>query len=231
MRFKEIVAPTIKELFVQQIEKMILSGQLRPGDRIPSERDLSEEMKISKTVVHEGIRELRRLGFVDVTSRRGVTVADYAQTGNLDTLVAIMRFHGGQLDKKTAISLLNVRSYLEGPAFETLAENHTDADVERLTALQAEAEAAMEDDGELALSLFRYHRTVAYLCGNTIIPLIFNAFSAVSQEFWRGYIHAYGAKYCVELLATFTDYIRTGDGKRASRLLRDGLNEYAQQLR
>ena len=83
MRFKEIVAPTIKELFVQQIEKMILSGQLRPGDRIPSERDLSEEMKISKTVVHEGIRELRRLGFVDVTSRRGVTVADYAQTGNL----------------------------------------------------------------------------------------------------------------------------------------------------
>lgn len=40
MRFKEIVAPTIKELFVQQIEKMILSGQLRPGDRIPSERDL-----------------------------------------------------------------------------------------------------------------------------------------------------------------------------------------------
>ena len=101
MRFKEIVAPTIKELFVQQIEKMILSGQLRPGDRIPSERDLSEEMKISKTVVHEGIRELRRLGFVDVTSRRGVTVADYAQTGNLDTLVAIMRFHGGQLDKKS----------------------------------------------------------------------------------------------------------------------------------
>ena len=58
MRFKEIVAPTIKELFVQQIEKMILSGQLRPGDRIPSERDLSEEMKICLLYTSDAADEL-----------------------------------------------------------------------------------------------------------------------------------------------------------------------------
>lgn len=81
MVFREIVAPTVKELFVQQLEGMILSGELRPGDRLPTERELADEMKISKTVVHEGLRELHRLGFLDIASRRGVTVADYAQTG------------------------------------------------------------------------------------------------------------------------------------------------------
>ena len=62
MVFREIVAPTVKELFVQQLEGMILSGELRPGDRLPTERELADEMKISKTVVHEGLRELHRLG-------------------------------------------------------------------------------------------------------------------------------------------------------------------------
>ena len=56
MAFHEIVAPTVKALFIQQIEGMILSGELRPGDRLPTERELADEMKISKTVVHEGLR-------------------------------------------------------------------------------------------------------------------------------------------------------------------------------
>ena len=47
VEFKEIVAPSIRELFVQQVVGMILSGQLRPGDRLPSERVLADDMKIS----------------------------------------------------------------------------------------------------------------------------------------------------------------------------------------
>ena len=43
MEFKEIVAPSIRELFVQQVVGMILSGQLRPGDRLPTERELCLE--------------------------------------------------------------------------------------------------------------------------------------------------------------------------------------------
>ena len=133
MEFKEIVAPSIRELFVQQVVGMILSGQLRPGDRLPTERELADNMKISKTAVHEGVRELHRLGFLDVTSRRGVSVADYAQTGTVDTLLAIMHYHGGQLDAKTCRSILQVRYYLEGPAFRGLAlEDITTDDVQRL---------------------------------------------------------------------------------------------------
>ena len=49
MAFREIVAPTVKELFVQQLEGMILSGELRPGDRLPTERELADEMKIRST--------------------------------------------------------------------------------------------------------------------------------------------------------------------------------------
>ena len=86
MDFRPIVAPSIRELFIQQLEGAILSGQLKPGDRLPTERELADTMHISKTVVHEGLRELHRLGFLDIASRRGVTVADYAQTGSLEKI-------------------------------------------------------------------------------------------------------------------------------------------------
>lgn len=60
MAFRKIDAPSIKELFLSQMEEMILSGELKPGDKLPPERELADTMGISKTVVHEGIRELSR---------------------------------------------------------------------------------------------------------------------------------------------------------------------------
>ena len=136
MDFRPIVAPSIRELFIQQVEGAILSGQLKPGDRLPTERELADTMHISKTVVHEGLRELHRLGFLDIASRRGVTVADYAQTGSLETLMAIMDYHGGLPDEKTARSILRLRYYLEAPALRDLAASHTPADLDTLRALQ-----------------------------------------------------------------------------------------------
>lgn len=230
MQFKEIVAPSIRELFIQQVEGLILSGQLRPGDRLPTERELADEMKISKTVVHEGLRELHRLGFLEVASRRGVTVADYAQTGNLETLLAIMQYNGGHLDKKTSHSLLAVRSYIECPALEALAEHHTEADLQKLEELQQEVKDAMDDLQAMADALFRYHRTVAFLSGNTITPLILNAFAPVSMDVWIGYIRAYSPKICLQQLEAFTDCIRTGNGALASAMLRQGLADYEEKL-
>ena len=232
MEFREIVAPSIKELFVQQLEGMILSGQLRPGEKLPTERELADEMKISKTVVHEGLRELHRLGFLNIASRRGVTVADYAQTGSLETLRAIMDFHGGIPDRKTALSILKLRYYLEGPAMEELAARHTAADMAALRALQRQAEqAAQESVDALAEALFRYHRGITFLSGNTITPLIFNAFATVNLEFWKEYIQVTGTAHCLERLEQFTSFIEAGEGQQASALLRLGLEQFITRMR
>ena len=227
MVFREIVAPTVKELFVQQLEGMILSGELRPGDRLPTERELADEMKISKTVVHEGLRELHRLGFLDIASRRGVTVADYAQTGSLETLRAIMDFHGGIPDRKTALSILRLRYYLEAPAMEELAARHTAADMAALRALQRQAEEASARSIDFAQALFRYHRGVTFLSGNTITPLIFNAFTTVNLAFWQKYIASEGTARCLETLERFTDCIAAGEGAAAAaELLRTGIQRF-----
>ena len=216
MPFQEISSPSLRKLFVQQLEGLILSGELRPGDRLPTERELADEMKISKTVVHEGLRELHQLGFLQVESRKGVTVADYAQTGSLETLMAIMDYHGGLPDKKTASSILDLRYYLEAPA---------------LRALQQKAEeASLSGVGPLAEALLRYHRGVTFLSGNTITPLIFNAFARVNLEFWSDYVRLEGIARSLHTLSRFTKLIEAGEGDAAAELLRQGLERFRAAL-
>lgn len=231
MNFKKIDAPSIKELFLSQIEEMILSGELKPNDRLPSERELADTMGVSKTIVHEGIRELTRMGFLDVVSRKGVYIADYASTGNLDTLFAIIRYRGGMPDRKMLIDLLDVRIYLECPAIEDLARRHDPDDIRTLELLQADVQRTISSDIQtFASSLFMYRKTLTALSGNCITPLLMNAFFTASISAWTDYCEYIGRQDTYAVLAQTTEYIRNGDSQGAIRLFTECIEKYKKHL-
>lgn len=231
LTFKKIDAPSIKELFLTQMEELILSGDLKPGDRLPSERELADTMGISKTVVHEGIRELSRKGFLDVASRRGVYVADYTSTGNLDTLFAMIRYRGGMPDRKILISLLDTRLYLECPALRILCERHQPEDADKLSQLLESARAAVDGDiADFASALFLYRRTVVSLTGNCISPLIMNAFFQASITAWIDYCEHLGRERIVEILEETTACVRTGRADWAVELFSGCVEQFKTHL-
>ena len=65
MQFKKLSAPSLKELFVEEIESKILSGELAIGEKLPSERELAASMQVSRAVINAGIIELEQKGFLD----------------------------------------------------------------------------------------------------------------------------------------------------------------------
>lgn len=231
MIFKKIDAPSIKELFLTQIEEMILSGELKSGDRLPPERELADIMGISKTIVHEGIKELARIGFLDVVSRKGVFVADYATTGNIDTLFAIIRYRGGMPDKKMLVDLLDARIYLECPAIEILADKRDPEDIKKLESLlQNVRNASCADIREFASALFLYRKTLTSLSGNCITPLIMNAFFTASISAWADYCEYIGRETTYQELAQTTEFIKAGDAQGAVRLFTECIERYKNHL-
>ena len=88
MEFAKLSAPSLKDLFVQQLQGMILSGALPVGTQLPPERVLAEQMQVSRTVVNSGLAELSGQGFLEVRPRQGTCVADYRRRGNLSILYA-----------------------------------------------------------------------------------------------------------------------------------------------
>lgn len=109
MEFKKLNAPSLKELFVNELQNMILSGKLEIGSKLPPERELAESMKVSRAVINSGIAELEKKGFLVVRPRIGTFVADYRRDGSLDTLVAIMNYNGGVLKNREVKSVLETR--------------------------------------------------------------------------------------------------------------------------
>ena len=90
MEFAKLSAPSLKDLFVQQLQGMILSDELPMGTQLPPERELAQQMQVSRAVVNGGLAELAQQGFLEVRPRQGTFVADYRRKGNLSTLIAIM---------------------------------------------------------------------------------------------------------------------------------------------
>lgn len=226
MGFNEIVAPTIKELFVRELEDMIISGELAAGERLPSERELAERMKISKTAVHGGVVDMVRMGFLEVAPRKGVFVGDYAANGTLEALTAIMQHDGGRMDSRNIRSLMEMRYAIESVAIARMIENGDPAAVKRLRALNDEAQRIVDggppiDYRALAELYFRFHHHICVASGNTIAPLIFNAFKTPSVTFWTNSSRALGPEESVRRLNLFTCYIEAGDTAGALRHLRD----------
>ena len=87
MKFKELVTPSLTDLFIKELQRMILSGELKIGDKLPTERELSENMKVSRAVVNGGLNQLAEMGFIRIAPRKGAYVNDYIESGNMEVLV------------------------------------------------------------------------------------------------------------------------------------------------
>ena len=76
MEFEKLSAPSLKDLFVQQLQGMILSGELAVGTQLPPERELAWQMQVSRAVVNGGLSELAQQGFVEIRPRQGAFVTN-----------------------------------------------------------------------------------------------------------------------------------------------------------
>lgn len=195
MEFERLYAPSLKELFVKQLQGRILSGELPLGTRLPSERELCEQMSVSRAVVNGGIAELARQGFLEVRPRQGTFVADYRRNGNMDTLRAIMEYNGGVLGKEEIRSILEVRQGLEHMTVSRVIDFASDAELAHLgsfvDALGSTPSPAPAQAAEIA---FCFQHEMTLIGGNHILPLIYSSFKVPCTALWVRFCRKYGVR-------------------------------------
>lgn len=183
MGFNKITALSMTDLFVQQLENMILSGELVVGEQLPPARELAVKMGVSRTVVSAGLVELEKLGFVEIKPRQGVYVCDYRRRGTMETLVAIMRYNGGALRKNEVRSLLETRDAMESMCMRLVVERAGIAELEELAPLLDSIRETSDND-EAAARIFAFHHELAVLSGNVLMPLLYHSFKPQSIYLW-----------------------------------------------
>lgn len=184
MSFEKITNISLTDLFVEQIEKKILSGELAIGEKLPSARDLASMIGVSRPVISAGLIELEKMGFIEVKPRLGAYVCDYRRKGTVETLVAIMRYNGGAMRRNEVASLLQVRRSLECLCMDLIIDSVSDEDIRRMKPFLEDINTADTSD-QIAEAIFTFHHELAVLSGNVLLPLLYHSFKPQSIYLWK----------------------------------------------
>lgn len=224
MEFKKISSPTLRELFVQQLEDLILSGKLKIGEKLPTERQLAESMQVSRSVVNNGIADLEKKGFLVVKPRSGTYVADYRRMGTIDTLISIMNFNGGRIRNDELKSILEVRIALDSLAAKLCVSTITDEEIELLHQ-HVERIRKARDIAEASEAAFDFQHEFALISKNVLIPLIFQSFKTPVSTMWERFCTLHGISALYDNNYRLWTYIRNRDTEGTIAWIESSINE------
>jgi len=137
MPFEPIQPEKISQTVVRQIEQLILRGILKPGERLPSERELSERLGVSRPSLREALAELQDSGLLSSRAGSGVFVGDVLGSAFSDTLVRLFSNHD-----EAVFDYIAFRRDMEGLAAERAATKGTNTDLKVIDTIFKKMEAA-----------------------------------------------------------------------------------------
>lgn len=222
MEFKKISSPTLKELFVTEIESMILSGELAIGEKLPPERELAQQMQISRSVVNDGIVDLAHRGFLNIIPRQGTYVADYKKHGTVDILIAIMK--NGSITEDYIHSVLDIRQIFMDYALEHVVPDITDENILALRQiLHSFHETTIPHDW--AELMYDFDHLLTVLSGNILLPILFSSFKIPNVMLLERYFKLHGLEPMDKRNRLLIDAIEQRDVEKAKAAIQDSIRE------
>ncbi len=168
---------------IDQLKEMIISGRLRPGDRLPREADLAGDLGVSRNSLREAVRALSLVRVLDVRQGDGTYVTSLEPALLMDALAFVVEF---QRDSEV-LHYLEVRRVLEPAAAAMAARRITPqeaADLRRHAA-QAVPDLPVED---LVRNDLEFHRRIAAIAGNPVLAALIESVTGPTTRarVWRG---------------------------------------------
>jgi GntR family transcriptional regulator, transcriptional repressor for pyruvate dehydrogenase complex len=168
---------------IEKIKAMIVSGELRPGDRLPKETDLAAQLGLSRNSLREAVRALSMVRILDVRQGDGTYVTSLEPTALLDGLSFIVDLH----HDATVLEFFEVRRILE-PAATALAAHKIEPGA--LDALRDHLAGVTDASPveDLVANDLEFHRRIAEAAGNAVLYSLVDTLGGptIRARIWRG---------------------------------------------
>ncbi|HEY2934218.1 MAG TPA: FadR/GntR family transcriptional regulator [Acidobacteriota bacterium] len=162
---------------VFQVSELIKLNQLKPGDRLPPERELAKEMGVSRQALRRGLQSLVSMGVLKSRQGSGTFIAGGPPSLDSEPLQLLAALHGFTFDH-----LFEARSVLEVSTAGLAAERATGAQLAAIAEEVAEMYATVDDPQQYLIHDIRFHRAVAAASGNPTLSTLVEMVSGVMYE-------------------------------------------------
>jgi GntR family transcriptional regulator, transcriptional repressor for pyruvate dehydrogenase complex len=169
------------QAILKEIHYLIEKDGLRPGDRLPSERELSERLGVGRSSVREVLRSLELLGLISTRRGEGTFLEPYHSHHLVNLLAAyILR------DVKSKRDLVEMRILLESGAIHLAVQRATDGEIRQLTHLAERIGIAMREGGEVAVAVYDFHAFLIRMAKNDLLTRIWVPITQYEQTLNSG---------------------------------------------
>ena len=231
MEIRKIDNRNIYEEIAAQIEKQIISGKLKPGDKLPSAKELSERFEVGRSTIREALSALKAKGLLEIRQGERSRVKQWeASELPFPDLQQLL------IGKDHVLELLEARKALEIANAALAAEKRTDADLRRLERIIHAMSKHLGNEAEGERADLEFHESLAQATHNSIMVRLLETISeqmeagiretrrlymysdpSVSEQLWREHQDIY-------------EGVREGDPGKAEESMRRHLFHVEQVL-
>jgi GntR family transcriptional repressor for pyruvate dehydrogenase complex len=165
--FKSIDQKSVVQAIQDQIRTLIMEGELNPGSKLPSEKDLMEQLGVSRPTLREALRTMVGEGLLEVRPGRGTYVREPTSAAAIQGQVVSLL-----LSSEDIVEIQEVREILEPEVAARVAERATEQDLQELDALLNEMEQAIEAGTSVFEIAWAFHRRLPEAAGNAAMAKI-----------------------------------------------------------
>jgi GntR family transcriptional regulator, transcriptional repressor for pyruvate dehydrogenase complex len=210
--------PTAEQV-VEQVRDLIASGELRPGDRLPAERELARQLGISRPSLRAGLRMLVAMGLLHARHGSGTYIADGPPALGSEQLSLLAELHGFTFDQ-----MFEARRVLEVQVAGLAAERATAEHLATIAEEVANMYATLTDPQQYLIHDIRFHRAIAAASDNPILATLVEMVSAVMYDRRRETIgRAHDFKESIEMHQRIYRSIRTHKPEEARAAMHEHL--------
>ncbi|SDB83461.1 FadR/GntR family transcriptional regulator [Shouchella lonarensis] len=196
---------------IQALSEMIQQDDLKTGDRLPSERELSDRLSVGRSSIREALRGLELLDIIETRRGEGTFMKAPSSYRLVDLLLSFLL-----KDEKAMQDLTETRRIIELQALQLACKRITAADLDKLILLtSSRGEVSLEED-------YLFHETIVAACGNTLLQHLWKSLVAFHREALK---HATPNREDTQTHEKIVEAIAGRDAPRALRIMATHLEE------
>jgi GntR family transcriptional regulator, transcriptional repressor for pyruvate dehydrogenase complex len=211
---------------VEDISRMLLAGELQPGDMLPPERDLCTRYNVSRTAVREALKVLVDKRMVSILQGRGATVAHPSSETVTESLGTLLK-----LGKVTPLQLAEVRRGLEPEMAALAAARGTERQLKTIEEWFGRLQSARSSLDEMAGFDIRFHLAIAEAAQNEVAKAMLTSIQALFHDtVSSGYRVEGGVDRTLLYHGHILKALKERDPEAARRWMREHLDDLCQGL-
>jgi len=201
---------------VHDFTRRVFTGELKPGDRLPSEKKLQEELDVDRGGLRTALKQLESTGVLEIRQGDGMYVKDYVKNAGIDFL-RVLFLHDTDpenliLDETIIDEIAEFWLILLPAMLETAVSRYTSRDVKAALELFKECEAFLDDRAQLVDLIVLSQDMVAEMVNNTVLLLLFNSSRPLRRKLTEISLQYLDWKEIEDLISLEMDLYRTVQG-------------------